>query len=182
MSEPFDSDNESYDSDNEPFVFDPEKETNIMVTRESLGLLIGREVDYHEWMLISSLRGTSSSGICEEGTEDFPMNAHGEKPYSYCHIDRDELKAYMVASKKYLGNKEWITLVSAMWTWWKYEWDAENKYTKTFNRGIGMPGSRSEQIYKEWLISRGIKLKTPADVIRDVLSEITIPPHYMGKY
>jgi hypothetical protein len=88
----------------------------------------------------------------------------------------------MVASKKYLGNKEWITLVSAMWTWWKYEWDAENKYTKTFNRGIGMPGSRSEQIYKEWLISRGIKLKTPADVIRDVLSEITIPPHYMGKY
>jgi len=161
--------------------FDPEKQANLTVSRESLGLLIGREVDYDEWMLISSLRGTSSFGI-EKGTENFPENAHGENVYALCTIDRDELKAYMAASKKYLGNKEWAAIVSAMEASWQYEQDTEKAYEEASGRGTGMPGTRSDQLYKEWLLSNDIKFKSPADVVRDLLKEITIPSHFMGKY
>jgi hypothetical protein len=161
--------------------FDPEKETHIMLSRKSLGLLIGREVDHHEWMLVSSLRNTGSIGV-EKGTYDFPDNAHGEKPFAMCRIDRDELKAYMAASKKYLGNFEWAALVSAMNASWHHEQDTEKAYKEASGLGTGMPGSRFDHLFKEWLLSNDIKIKTPDDVIRDVLSEITIPPHHMGKW
>lgn len=161
--------------------FDSDKIPNLTVSRESLGLLIGREIDYHEWMLISSLRGTSSFGI-EKGAEGFPLNAHGEHVYALCTIDRDELKAYMAASKKYLGNTEWAALVSAMDYSWQYEQNVEKSYEEASGRGTGFPGTLSDQLYKEWLLSKNIKFKTPADVVRDVLKEITIPSHFMGKY
>jgi len=164
-----------------PQLFDPDKETHITLSREALGLLINREVDLHEWMLISSLRNTSSFGI-EAGTRDMPENAHGEKPYALCTIERDELKAYMAASKKYLGNIEWNALVSAMHFTSEYENDVEKVYEKATGRGTGMPCSRAEQAYKEWLVSKEIKFKSPADVVRNLLEKITIPSHFMGKY
>ena len=162
-------------------LFNAENETHLTVSRKSLGLIIGREIDYDEWMLISSLRGTSSFGI-EKGTGNFPDNAHGEKPYDVCTINRDELKAYMAGSKKYLGNAEWNALTYAMHKSYQYEQDIEKEYTAASGRGSGMPGSHSEHLYNEWLASKEIKFKDPAEVIRDLLTEITIPPHFMGKY
>jgi hypothetical protein len=162
-------------------VFDPEKETHLTVTRESLGLIIGREIDHHEWMLISSLRNTSSWSA-EPGSKDIPLNAHGEKPFMYSHIERDELKAYMVASKKYLGTIEWNALVSAMHSAAEYEKDIEKIYHESTGLGTGLSGSPHERLYKQYLVNKGISFKTPGEVVRTLLKEITIPPHYIGKY
>lgn len=111
-----------------------------------------------------------------------PDNAHGEKPYALCTIERDELKAYMAASKKYLGNTEWAALVSAMEFNWQYENKVEKVYEEATGSGTGMPGSRGEQLYKDWLLSKGVKFKSHADVVRDLLEKMTIPSHFMGKY
>jgi hypothetical protein len=156
-------------------------DTHITLTREALGLLAGVDVDYHQWMLVSSLRGTSSFGA-EPGTGHLPDNAHGEKPYKFCTIDRDELKAFLAAHRKYLGNTEWNALVSAMEISWQYEQDVEKAYTEQTGLGTGSYGSTFEKRYKEFLVSKGITFKGPADVVRDVLKHTPIPPHFMGKY
>ena len=164
-----------------PEHFIPEDETHITLTREALGVLVGSEVDHHKWMLVSALRGTSSFG-CEPGTQHLPDNAHGEKPYNLCTIERDELKAFMAAYGKYLGNTEWNALVSAMEFATRYEHDVEKAYSDHFGVGTGMPGSMHDKRYKEFLASKGITFKSPADVVRDVLEQTPIPPHFMGKY
>lgn len=164
-----------------PERFVAEDQTTLAVTRESLGVLIGREVDHHTWMLVSALRGTSSFG-CEPGTGHLPDNAHGEKPYKCCTIHRDELAAFLAAHGKYLGNTEWNALVSAMELDYHYQRDVEAAYTLQTGRGTGGYGSSFEKRYNEFLVSRGITFKTPADVVRDVLKHTPIPPHFMGKY
>ena len=88
-------------------------DTQITVTRKSLSLLIGRRIPLDEWMLISSLRETSSTGT-EPRTQHF-WNPVDENygVYLNCTISPSDLQAYMVASKKYLSKALWLALVEA---------------------------------------------------------------------
>jgi len=88
-------------------------DTQISVTRESLSMLVNRDIPLDEWMLVSSLCDTSSLGI-EPGTKDF------WNPIDECHgvpgvstISPSDLQAYMIPSKKYLSKALWKKLVDS---------------------------------------------------------------------
>jgi len=88
-------------------------DTQISVTRQSLSLLIGREIPLDEWMLISSLGDTSSLGV-EPGTKHFWNSVDKVHGVSLvCTISPSDLQAYMVASKKYLSKALWKKLVDS---------------------------------------------------------------------